>query len=357
MPLDYLVKLFNTKKNKTNQLKQGSLFLKHKKNYKKGLIEGFSIQEANKELEEAGVSSNAIKMEQEQANFNDTLELYSDLYTKYLTQKMENKSTDQYVGKSFEYRDKKYYINDNGYLQTYQGDVFNRMTKLNEIGFCPNIDSDLKPNQELFDSLKNYEGAPITNINFPCKGFSGVNIMVKRENKTLYAWMDVKGFKRLYPDNNNSLPNKHISCPDEFKEISPEQWDAIPDGQAMTPSQQCEPSNSNTATTEILKKLNDKLIESAIRMKQISDEERNYTGEVSEKEKNYGNEVQQKTNQLLNEKAELNKIRRQVNDLVTSYDSRKKDVSSLTLQNIVWLSALVILLGIIINRVAAIGRR
>jgi hypothetical protein len=296
-------------------------------------------------------------MDELQATFNETLELYSDLYTKYLTQKMENKSTDDYVGKSMEYDGKKYYVNDNGYLQQYQGDVFNKMTKINGLGFCPNVDSDLKPNKELFDSFKKYEGSPIEDINFPCKGFSGVNIMLEQETKTLYAWMDVKGYKHLYPHNNNDIPKKHISCPSEFKKLTDDQWKAIPDGSPMTSTTKCEPSNSNTATTEILKQLNEKLIEYAIQMKQLSDEERKYTGKISEQEINYGNDIETKTNQLIAERSELNKIRRQVNDLVTSYDSRKKDVSSLTLQNVVWLSALVILLGIIINRVAAIGRR
>lgn len=357
MPLDYLVKLFNTKKNKTNQLKQGSLFLKHKKNYKKGIIEGFSIANANKALEEAGNSPSSIKMEQLQAAFNETLETYSDLYTRYLTQKMENKTTDEYVGKSFEYKNNHYYINENGYVQKYDSDVWNKIAKKNAIGFCPPLDSDLQPNEELFSSFMNNKGSDIKDVNFPCKGFSGKNIKLETTSTTEYAWMDVKGFKRKYPNNNNQIPNNHISCPDDFEKVTLDQWNSIPDGPPMDSSEKCEPSNSNTATATILKKLNDKLVEYATHMKQISDEEMKYTGAISEQEKNYGNEIEKKTNQLLSERAELNKIKRQVNELVTSYDERKKDVGSLTLQNIVWLSALVILLGIIINRVAAIGRR
>ena len=360
MPLDYLVKLFNTKKNKTNQLKQGSLFLKHKKKYKKGMIEGFSVSEANKELEEAGVSPTAIQMEQLKELFNNTLEQYSDLYTNYLTQKMENKSTDNYVGKSIEYDNKKYYINDNGYIQEYENsNAWNKRSKGNGIGLCPSVDKSLSDNlsSEQLNNLKDFDGAPISSQHFPCKGFSGVNIMVKKDTKTLYAWMDVKGYKHMYDDNNNDIPKKHISCPDEFKEISEEQWDAIPEDSKMTPSEKCEPSNSNTATTDILKKLNDNLIEYARQMKQLSDEERQNTGKLSNDGIDYGTKIESRTNQLMAERAELDKIKRQVNDLVISYGARKKDVSSLTLQNIVWLSALVILLGIIINRIVAIGKR
>lgn len=360
MPLDYLVKLFNTKKNKTNQLKQGSLFLKHKKKYKKGMIEGFSVSETNKKLEEAGVSSSSLQMEQLKELFNTTLEQYSDLYTNYLTQKIENKSTDNYVGKSIEYDNKKYYINDNGYIQEYKNsNAWNNRSKGNGIGLCPSVDKSLSDNlsSEQLNNLKKFSGAPIANQHFPCKGFSGVNIMVKKDTKTLYAWMDVQGYKHMYDDNNNDIPKKHISCPDEFKEISEEQWDAIPEDYKMTPSKKCEPSNSNTATTDILKKLNNKLIEYARQMKQISDEEKQYTGDIDDEQKTIGIKVESKTNQLLAEKSELDRLRTQVKDLVTSYDEKKKDIGSVTLQNIVWLSALVILLGIIINRIVSMGRR
>jgi hypothetical protein len=147
-------------------------------------------------------------------------------------------------------------VNSGGYEPTYYQFYY-----VNEYGFknkhslMGNVSSDInatcKPDPEttnyIFDvnnpiistELSEYkEGAPLENINVRCDTAGKV---VKKPGDT-FAWVDAAGYKHEYPDA-ETWKFRHVSCGDEetAKEISNDEFDAIPTGDVMGIGDQCIP--------------------------------------------------------------------------------------------------------------------
>ena len=365
MTLDYLVKLFHTKNKDTGFLKQGKLFSKNKAIFSKNKVIEGNIGSRNQE-QSSGVEQ---EFENLKINFNNTLELYSKLYTEFLNSKMNQNTGLVYAGQIIQSEDggAMYFVTEDGILKD-----FTKSTNIkNSNDECPKFADNGRikvnkiPNQTLKDLLNNPKtlksSHKISGVNSMCWS-GGHNISYKEGSTTQYAYLDQFGTKHIYlnpaPENERMLNSStiHISCPKElnkiYSEVSKEVWDSFPTATSkLTRSDSCMPSSKNVATETTLVSLNDELIRYANQMNDIVDRQYKNSGNESERSAEWGNIVVSKSNTLKQQREELEKKRRQVNELLGTYNEQKKNVKAFNLHNAVWGSALVLLLIIIGMRI------
>tara|TARA_X000000950_G_C13855374_1_gene636324 strand:+ start:704 stop:1795 length:1092 start_codon:yes stop_codon:yes gene_type:complete len=354
--LDNLIKMFHTEN--TNLLKQGKLFQKNKNVYlKKNIIEGLGQREevSDKTLSERRF--NELKKK-----FNETLELYSKLYTTFLKHKMEDNTGLTYAGKIIKNRDsqQKWFVTNDGILKS-----FNKSrNELKDGDECPKNTSgtELKittlPNQTIKDLLANSKtiksNNKITGSMSQCWS-GGHNIAYKNKNGEYnIAYLDGHGNKHIYKDakfDNINISGIHLSCP---KNLAPkyiiekkEIWDTFPTGNSYGKNSTCLPLSGNNATETTLEMLNSMLISYSKQMNDLITSESRNKGSAYKRSSNWGKEVESKARILDSQKKELAKIKKQVLSLNESYNSTKKEVKSYNLQNTVWGGALLLLIVII----------
>lgn len=364
MSLDNLVKLFHTKNKETGLLKQGKVFNKNKKVYFK-----HKVVEGNVGSRDDTTNKTEDEFDILKTNFNNTLELYSKLYTEFLNSKMNQNTGLVYAGEIIQSEDggEKYYVTEDGILKQFT----KPMSSGNSNDECPKnaTNGQIKikkiPNQTLVDLLKNPKTIKsehkISDANSMCWS-GGHNISYRVGDTTQYAYLDQFGTKHIYsnpsPESENRLNSStiHISCPKDmmkiYSDVDKTVWDSFPTAnKRLTRNDSCMPSSKNVATERTLVSLNEQLISYANQMNNLVDKQYKNSGNNDELSKEWGHNVVAKSNTLKKQKEELEKKKRQVNELLGTYNEQKKNVKAFNLQNAVWGGALVVLLLIIGMRI------
>ena len=302
-------------------------------------------------------------------NFNNTLELYSKLYTEFLNSKMNQNTGLVYAGDIIQSEDRgdMYYVTEDGILKQFLKPFYS--TNMNDE--CPkNVSSNtIKvkriPNQTFVDLLQNPKTIKsehkISGPNSVCWS-GGHNISYKDGDTTHYAYLDQYGTKHIYdnpsPESERLLNSStiHVSCPKEimniYSNVDKAIWDSFPTGnKKLTKNDTCMPSSKNVATEKTLISLNDQLISYANQMNELVNKRYMNSGDVSEKSREWGQNVISKSNILKQQRKELEKKRREVNELLGTYNEQIKTTRSFNIQNAVWGGALVVLLIIIGMRI------
>lgn len=253
----------------TSIKKQGELFLKNENEYNKmvepnlKLINETSIPNLNTikeamESQESSASSSSYNTEYNsnlENEFNRTLLKYNTIQKQInedLLKKEQSKNKiKNYLGKVITEDDSNYkYVNNYGYTHRYSDDAWS-----NNDQSCPSESTTV-------DNMNDFKlvGAPM-GVGQPCK-VAGKNI--KNETTEEIAWVDIKGYKHVYPE--NIWNNKTKSCNISPITISNSLYNAIPSGSPMTNTYVCNQIDVNPKLWEQLITLNKKLRKLAYEM-------------------------------------------------------------------------------------------
>jgi hypothetical protein len=186
-------------------------------------------------------------------DFQKTLVEYNKAYQELNEDRLKKTQTlqkaKQYLGKVISEEDGNYYyVNNFGFTHKYSTDAWNKNNK-----DCPS--NVMSANSNLFR-----EG-PDMAPGQPCH-LAGKNIRNKDTNEA--AWVDIKGFKHVYPE--NVWDKKSKTCSAKTINISDENYKLIPEDSPMTTTTVCDTMDINPNIWVHLKKLNKKLISLAQKM-------------------------------------------------------------------------------------------
>ena len=272
--------------------KQERDFLENEKTYKKieypniKFMENQNILGTIKEAMQSRESSQSNENYKEDYNqdlenkFNKTLSQYNLIQKQInedLLKKEQSKSKiKNYLGKVITEDDENYkYVNNYGYTHRYSDDSWS-----NNNTSCPLDPTKVKS----FSSFK-LKGPDMGNGQ-PCK-IAGKNI--KNETTTEIAWIDIKGYKHIYPE--DVWNNKNKTCNINPITVSDSEYNSIPTGNPMTNTYICNQIDINPNMWEKLITLNKKLKNLAYKMlkeiEKLNTEDEKINEYIIEKKKNY----------------------------------------------------------------------
>lgn len=237
----------NTSINNEN-LNQGKLLLNYENDYKQKVLPHLkplqtttsknlsSIIETLENNSGTSTNSNVLyngnngnnKINDLENKFNQKLTEYSNTYKSFienLISNSPNSDTIRYHEKVVVDKDKNYiYINDYGFTHKYLSDDWK-----NNDSSCPNT---FEPINDTI--LKKFNNGPNMGSGQACK-IAGQNIKNSETNEV--AWVDIKGFKHIYP--NNVWNNKKNSCNINPIILSSKAYNNIPSGPVMENNSEC----------------------------------------------------------------------------------------------------------------------
>jgi predicted dithiol-disulfide oxidoreductase (DUF899 family) len=228
--------------------------------------------------------------------FNQTLALYTQTYSQFsedmLAKRQSNRKIVDYLGKVVTDTDgNNHYVNSFGYTHKYSPNAWE-----NNNSSCPSTTVSYSNNMSNFQtSLPMVQGQP-------CK-IAGQNI--KNKDSGEEAWVDIKGIKHPYSNNDNN--DKNQSCQTKSIEMNGTDYNLIPTGGAMSRTDECLSLDVNPILWTRLQKLNTKLKRQAI---QLTEEINRLSLEDNEA-----------TQQLLNK-------RQQLLSYIDSIDDGKNDIEN-----------------------------
>jgi hypothetical protein len=274
-----------------NTLKQGQDFLKNEKTIEenvtphlkliaetsspelKSLIEGMS----NKNI----THKNSDKLDGLQNKFNKTLKEYYETYQRFsedlLKRSQSKQKVSNYLGKVINYSndsDVYYYVNNYGYTHKYSNSAWK------------NNDSSCETSSTTFEGeTSSLQSGPVMGSGQPC-GVAGSNI--KNKSTGEYAWVDIKGYKHVYENNNlkTCLQKNTI-------ELEESLYDAIPTGSNMKDVTDCTTLDVNPGTYTKLIKLNKEV-------KMYAKKMLTEVNKMSDKDEEIQNEINRKKSELQN---------------------------------------------------------
>ena len=192
--------------------------------------------------------------------FNEDMKEYEKLYKKYLEELVtrQNEVNTDVKGKVINYNDgntiSKYYVNSQGVARQFQADAWQGRDK----NSCS--DPVKTVGGEVFSKLST---GPNMGIGEACMD-GGLNVS---DAGGSVAWLDNLGYKHLYRD----FRNKDKTCPDAIRDLTSEQFNAIPSGAMQENSDKCEVTSLKGGTYVTLVNLNRKLMNSIRQMKNLVD--------------------------------------------------------------------------------------
>lgn len=239
------------------------------------------------------------KLEQE---FNQKLSEYSAAY-KTLMESLINNTKDKnsvvkYYGKVVKDKEGNYvYINDYGFTHKYLSDAWS----YNDVS-CPNSVSNIYD-----DNFNKLTAGPNMGSGQACK-IAGQNI--KNTTTKEIAWVDIKGFKHIYPK--DIWDNKKKSCDVVPIELSSKAYDNIPTGTPMEKNVDCLKINVDTMLWSKIQLLNEELISIASKLSQE-------LSNMVTKDNNINQEIQKKQKMLDKYVDELNNNKGNINFIEKDY--------------------------------------
>lgn len=213
--------------------------------------------------------------------YNRKLKEYTDLQ-KRINEEMIKKNkyyeeNKNFLGKTVENHDTKFYINHYGYTHTYSHDAWDGDNKN-----CPSSAIPIK-SVELNQFTKSVD----MNTGQPCH-IAGQ--MIRNKKTSEYAWVDLKGIKHMFTG--DIWSTKHKTCKNNnIKVLSNTDFSLIPMGSNMTNHDLCMKHDINPNDYLRLKKINEELIDLA---KEIS----NSMNNVITKDSNINKKINHKKYKL-----------------------------------------------------------
>lgn len=246
-----------------------------------------------------------------QDKFNILLAKYNTTYKLFMERVIDantiDKQVQQYFGQTITNSDGNYvYINDYGFTHKYSTDAWTN----NNVS-CPP-----KPTMMKDGLYKTLQSGPDIVSGQPC-GIAGKNI--KNIETKEYAWVDIKGYKHVYSD--VVWNNKSSSCKQDILSITNEEYNAIPNGGNMTPTETCMQVDIDPHIWNTLMKQHDELLtisrQLSEKIKSIVKEDIALQDALSETQEKIGKTIHK-----------ISKDRNQLNDLtktLVTIDAEQED--------------------------------
>jgi len=245
--------------------------------------------------------------------FNDDMKKYEEKYKKYLEELVtrQNEVNTDVKGKVINYNDgnqiSKYYVNSQGVARKFEADAWEGRDKSS----CS--DPVKTVGGEVFSKLSN---GPIMGIGEMCMD-GGLNVS---DAGGAVAWLDNLGYKHLYRD----FRNKDKTCPDAVRELTSEQFNAIPSGAMQENSDKCEVTNLKGGTYIQLVNLNRRLMNSIRQMKNLVDK-------LETEDKKLDSEIENQKKLLIDKYTALEKEKEKIKKLRASNQTLSAETNELLL--------------------------
>lgn len=235
-----------------------------------------------------------------EAQFNTDMTKYTQLYKKYLEELVtrQNDIASDIKNKVINYNDgntiNKFYVNSQGIARKFEADAWEGRNKNSCSDPVKTVGSDV------FSKLST---GPSMGIGEMCMS-GGINV---NDAGASVAWLDNLGYKHIYRD----FRNKHASCPDAVKELTNEQFNAVPSGHMLENSDKCEVTNLKGGTYITLKNLNGKLMSSIRSMRDL-------VTKLEGEDKKLDVEISNQKKSLMDKYMDLDKEKQKIKKLRTS---------------------------------------
>ena len=346
------------KEQNNESLNQGKELLNYEIMYKNQVIPHLKPLQLTSSLElssivenlenNISVNSNGSKVTNNQMSnlemqFNQTLSEYSITYKALIENLMHNSNNQsnlkQYYGKNIKDSQGNYiYVNDYGFTHKYSTNTWN-----NKDNSCPNTSENIN-----IKSLNNLLNGPNMGNRQACK-IAGQNVKNIETNEI--AWVDIKGFKHIYPE--DVWNSKTNSCDIKPIQLSGHAYKNIPTDSPMEQHTECLRLNVDTMLWEKIQLLNNKLISLSEQLINELNQMKTADITINTKIKDKKNEVNEYIKQLDNNMREMNS-----NSFKTSYETiqgqehyTRKHLTTIKYQYIIWLILTILLLLAILRAV------
>lgn len=274
------------------------------------------------------------KMSNIERKFNQKLTEYSTAYKAMIESLMNNTknkgSVVKYYGKVVKDEEDKYiYINNYGFTHRYISDSWS----YNDAS-CPNAVTTI--NKDDFNKLTM---GPNMGSGQACK-IAGQNVQNSRTNEI--AWVDIKGFKHVYPSNVWNI--KKQSCNIKPIKLSDKAYNNIPKGAPMDNNVDCLKVNVDPILWSKIQSLNSDLVSLA---SQLSNELNNIStqdAKINQQLKQKKEELNKYINELKNDKTNISAIQGDYNDVQGQEIFSKSYSESNQYQKIIWLIFVIFIL-------------
>jgi hypothetical protein len=349
---DDILSIFNT--NDDPNLEQGKDFINREKKNEELVIphlhildtiyldlnlesvsESMSREDSTENVENKVVMEN---IREEEDIFNQTLSEYSKTYELLMKEMMEKNQTrknsplfGKVVSKDGNYT----YVNDYGYTHKYSTASWESKNKN-----CP--DSAI-PDENYLEMLN---AGPDMEIGQPCE-VAGKNIQNIETGET--AWVDIQGYKHVY--SSDVWKNKNKKCNIIPIELSNEDYNKIPQGNAMMSTSECDNLDINPKLWKKLVMLNQKLLRLVEEISQnvhfLQYKDTRMQSEINKKQKvinNYKNFLEKQKNSIDNKQIDYATIESEMEDSGLVLESNK-------LKYLLWILMVVFIIGITIHSI------
>ena len=245
--------------------------------------------------------------------FNQDMTDYEKKYKKYLEELVtrQNEVNTDVKSKVINYNDgntvSKYYVNSQGVARKFEADAWQGRDK----STCS--DPVKTVGGEVFSKLSN---GPNMGIGESCMD-GGLNVS---DAGGSVAWLDNLGYKHLYRD----FRNKDKTCPDAVRELTSEQFNAIPSGAMQENSDKCEVTNLKGGTYIQLVNLNRRLMNSIRQMKNLVDK-------LETEDKKLDSEIENQKKLLIDKYTALEKEKEKIKKLRASNQTLSAETNELLL--------------------------
>ncbi len=266
-----------------------------------------------------------------ETEFNRTLTEYDATYKLFsenvLNMRKSDKEIQQYFGQAITSSDGNYkYVNDYGYTHKYSTDAW-----------AKNADSCPTDAITVSDPLlKQFHNGPDMGIGQAC-GVAAKNVRNKTTNEI--AWVDIQGYKHIYsPELWNT---KALTCNVPVIDLAAAQYDAIPKGGNMKPTDTCPQLDIDPAIWSKLMHLNDKLLnlseQLAVKLEELIVEDVELQLAIQKTQ----SELQQTTSQIKNDRPHIHKYRSGIITADAEMEDTYLNQRSIYMHMIVWFFVLI----------------
>ena len=249
-----------------------------------------------------------------ESKFNEDITKYKKLYKKYLEELVtrQNEVNTDVKGKVINFNDgntvTKYYVNSQGVARKFDAEAWEGRNK----NSCSDPVKTVKG--EIFSKLST---GPNMGIGEMCMD-GGRN--VSDGSTGVVAWLDNLGYKHIYRD----FRNKDKTCPDAVRELTSEEFNAIPSGSQQENSDKCEITNLKGGTYIQLISLNRSLMSSIRNMKDLVDK-------LESEDKKLDGEIAKNKTILIDKYTELEKQKKAIKKLRNSNQTLSAETNELLL--------------------------
>ena len=260
-----------------------------------------------------------------ESKFNNDMKDYQEKYKKYLEELVtrQNEVNTDVKGKVINYNDgntiNKYYVNSQGVARKFEADAWQGR----DTSSCS--DPVKTVGGEVFSKLST---GPNMGIGEMCMD-GGLNVS---DAGGAVAWLDNLGYKHVYRD----FRNKDKTCPDAIRDLTSEQYNAIPSSNMQENADKCEVTNLKGGTYIELVSLNRKLINSIRQMKNLVDKLKGEDKKLDNEINNQKTILMDKYSALEKEKEKIRKLRSSNQTLNAETNELLLDTGSANFKYFIW---------------------